>query len=139
LENPAASAWAVTRFFWRQRVLHENYDIFVILANSSLAPSNQMAAAKTNNLSRGDSELEQTFERMRLNCELALEIIRRLDLNRLNPASRERLYSQIHTLREIVRILSPEFEKKLIVATAVSSRDLSQEEVLSLLYGLDEL
>jgi hypothetical protein len=98
-----------------------------------------MAAAKTNNLSRGDSELEQTFERMRLNCELALEIIRRLDLNRLNPASRERLYSQIHTLREIVRILSPEFEKKLILATAASGRDLSHEEVLSLLYGLDEL
>jgi hypothetical protein len=39
-----------------------------------------------------------------------------------------------------VRILSPEFEKKLMVATtAMSGRDLSPEEVLSLLYGLDEL
>ena len=98
-----------------------------------------MAAANTNTLSRGDCELEQTFERMRLNCELALEIIRRLDLNRLNPASRERLYSQIHTLREIVRILSPDFEKKLMAALAVSGRDLSPEEILSLFYGLDEL
>ena len=76
---------------------------------------------------------------MRLNCEVALEIIRGIDLHGLNPASRERLYSQIHTLREIVRILSPEFEKKLMVATAMSGRDLSPEEVLSLLYGLDEL
>jgi hypothetical protein len=98
-----------------------------------------MAAPETNTLSRGNNEVEQTFERMKLNCELALEIIRRLDLDHLNPVSGERLYSQIHTLREIVRILSPEFEKKLIVATAVSGRDLSPEEVLSLFYGLDEL
>jgi hypothetical protein len=98
-----------------------------------------MAALETNTLSRGNNELEQTFERMKLNCELALEIIRRFDLDHLNPASRERLYSQIHTLREIVRILSPEFEKKLMVALAVSGRDLSPEEVLSLFYGLDEL
>jgi hypothetical protein len=56
---------------------------------------NQMAALETNTLSRGNNELEQTFERMKLNCELALEIIRRFDLDHLNPASRERLYSQI--------------------------------------------
>lgn len=98
-----------------------------------------MAGPETNSVFPDGNELEQILERMRLNCELALEIIRRLDLDRLTPASRERLHSQIHTLREIVRILSPEFEKKLIVATAVAGRDLSPEEVLSLLYGLDAL
>ncbi|PWT84184.1 MAG: hypothetical protein C5B58_05115 [Acidobacteria bacterium] len=105
----------------------------------ALAPFNRMATPETNILSRGNKELEQVFERMRLNCEVALELIRGIDLHRLNPASRERMYSQIHTIREIVRILSPEFEKKLMVATAMSGRDLSPEEVLSLLYGLDEL
>ena len=86
-----------------------------------------------------DSELEQIFERMRLNCELALEIIRRLDLDHLDPASRERLYDQIHTLREIVRILSPEFEKKLMVETEKRGRGLSPDEARYLLYGMDEL
>jgi len=98
-----------------------------------------MVGPETDSVFPDGNELEQIFERMRLNCELALEIIRRFDLDRLSHASRERLYSQIHTLREIVRILSPEFEKKLILATAVAGRDLSPEEVLTLLYGLDEL
>jgi hypothetical protein len=98
-----------------------------------------MLKHETDVLSRANNELGQVFERTKLNCELALEIIRRLDLEHLNPASRERLYSQIHTLREIVRILSPEFEKQLMVATAMAGRDLTPEEVLNLFYGLDEI
>lgn len=98
-----------------------------------------MALPETIIIIRAINELEQTVERMRLNCEVALEIIRGIDLRNLSPASRERLYSRIHTLREIIRILSPDFEKKLMVTTAKAGRDLSPEEVLSLLYGLDEL
>ena len=88
---------------------------------------------------RASNELEQIFERMRRNCEAALEIIRDIELDDLRPQSRERLCDRVHTLREIVRMLSPEFEKKLMVATAKAGRDLSPQDVLSLLYGLDEL
>jgi hypothetical protein len=50
----------------------------------------------------------------------------------------EQVHDQIHTLREMVRILSPDFEKKLMVQTAKLGHALSRDEVLSLLYGLDE-
>ena len=68
-----------------------------------------------------------------------MKFIRGIELDDLSPESREQIYCQIHTLREIVRILSSDFEKKLLVATAKSGRALSREEVIALLYGLDEL
>ena len=76
---------------------------------------------------------------MRQNCEQALRIIRDIDLDDLSPENREQLYGQIHTLREIVRILSPDFEKKLIIETEKVGRDLSPDEVRCLLYGIAEL
>ena len=85
------------------------------------------------------NELEQIFERMRWNCEAALEIIRNIDLNDLSPESRESLCGQIHTLREMVRILSPNFEKKLMVETEKLGRGLSPNEVRCLLYGIPGL
>ena len=75
---------------------------------------------------------------MRRNCKAALEIIQGIEMQDLSLDSREQLYDRIHTLREIVRILSPDFEKKLLVATAKSGHGLSREEVIALLYGLDE-
>ena len=57
----------------------------------------------------------------------ALEIIGDIELNDLSPEIREQLYDQIHTLREIVRLLSPDFEEKVIVETAKLGRALSRE------------
>jgi hypothetical protein len=74
-----------------------------------------MPRIETNILERATKECERIFERMRQNCEQALEIIRDMDLDDLSPESREQLDGQIHTLREMVRILSPDFEKKLMV------------------------
>jgi hypothetical protein len=93
----------------------------------------------TDVLFRGNNELEQILGRMRWNCEHALQVIRDTDPEDLSAESREQLYGQIHTLREIVRLLSPDFEQKVIVKTAKLGRALSREEVLGLLYGLDEL
>ena len=73
-----------------------------------------MPAPETNILDRGEKELEQIFERMRRNCEDALAILRHINLEELSTENREHVYSQIHTLREMVRIFSPDFEKKLI-------------------------
>ena len=94
---------------------------------------------ETNIVERATNEIEQIYERMNRNCEVALEIIQGIEMEDLSLESREQLYGQIHTLREIVRILSPDFEKKLLLATAKSGRALSREEVIALLYGLDEL
>jgi hypothetical protein len=63
---------------------------------------------------------------------------RHIDLAGLSPEIGEQVHSQIHTLREMVRILSPDFEKKLMVETAKLRRGLSREEALRLLYGLGE-
>jgi hypothetical protein len=93
----------------------------------------------TNILFRANTELEQLYERMSRNCNVALEIIQGMEMQDLSPESREQLYSRVHTLREIVRILSSDFEEKLLVATARSGRALSRDEVILLLYGLDEL
>ena len=90
-------------------------------------------------LFRGNNDVEQILDRMRRNCEHALEIIRDTDPDDLSAESREQLYGQIHTLREIVRLLSPDFEQTVIVKTAKLGRALSRQEVLGLLYGLDEL
>lgn len=98
-----------------------------------------MLTHETEVLSRGNNELEQILGRMRRNCEHALEVIRDSDPDDLSPESREQLYGQIHTLREIVRLLSPDFEQTVIVKTAKLGRALSREEVLGLLYGLEEL
>jgi hypothetical protein len=84
-----------------------------------------MSDAKTTFLSRASNELEEISGRMRRNCEGALEIIRNIGLDDLSPESREWLCGQIHTLREMVRILSPNFEKKLMVETEKLGRGLS--------------
>jgi hypothetical protein len=52
-----------------------------LLPMCSLAPSNKLASPETNILSRGNNELEQIFVRMRRNCEVALDIIRGIDLH----------------------------------------------------------
>ena len=88
---------------------------------------------------RANNELEQIFERMRRNYEAALEIIRIMDLDDLSPESREWSCGQIHTLREMVRILSPNFEKKLMAETEKLGRRLSPDEVRCVLYGIAEL
>ena len=62
-----------------------------------------------------------------------------MNLEELSPQDREYICGQIHTRREMARILSPDFEKKLMVEAAKLGRDLSREEALRLLYGLDEL
>jgi hypothetical protein len=97
-----------------------------------------MPNPETNVLDRSEKELEQIFERIGRNCEHALAIFRHIKLEELSTENRERVYSQIHTLREMARILSPDFEKKLMVETAKLGRALSRGEVKSLLYGLDE-
>jgi hypothetical protein len=75
---------------------------------------------------------------MRRNCERALAILWNINLDELCPEDREQAHHQMHTLSEIVRIPSPEFEKQLMVETAKLRRDLTREEALGLLYGLDE-
>jgi aspartyl/asparaginyl-tRNA synthetase len=97
-----------------------------------------MPSPETNILDRAESEVEQIFERMRRHCERALAILRDINLDELSPENREQVHRQIHALREFVRILSPDFEKKLMVEAAKLGRDLSREEALRLLYGLDE-
>ena len=54
---------------------------------------------------------------MRRNCEATLGVIQGIDMQDLSLESREQLYGRIHTLREIVRTLSFDFEKKLMVET----------------------
>ena len=76
-----------------------------------------MAELKTTILFRANHELEQIFERMRRNCEQALEIIRDIKRDDLSPQSRQRLCDRVHTLREIVKILTPDFEKELTAET----------------------
>ena len=98
-----------------------------------------MSDSDRNTVERARKELEQVFERMRRNCESALEIMRGIEVDDLSPESREQLCGQIHTLREMVRILSPDFEKKLMVETDKLGRGLSPDEARCLLYGLDEL
>jgi hypothetical protein len=98
-----------------------------------------MPMPETKMLDRIENELDQILDRTRRNYQDALEIIRDIELDDLSPESRERLYGQIHALREMVRILSPEFQKKLMVETAKLRRGLSPTEVLRLVYGVDEL
>lgn len=98
-----------------------------------------MPNPETNILSRANNELEQILERIRLNCEVALEIMQGVEMQDLSLESREQLYGRIHTLREIVRTLSSDFEKKLMKATTKFGRGLSSDEVRSLLYGVAEL
>ena len=97
-----------------------------------------MSAVETNILESATKECEWIFERMRQNCEDALEIIRDMDLGDLSAES-EQLHGRIHTLREIVRILSCDFEKKLKVETEKLGRRLSLSEARCLLYGRAEL
>jgi hypothetical protein len=97
-----------------------------------------MPTPEKNVLDRSQKELEQTFERMGRNCEDALAVLRHINLDEVSPENREQVHDQIHTLREMVRILSPDFEKKLMVETAKLGRALSRDEVQTLLYGLDE-
>jgi hypothetical protein len=97
-----------------------------------------MPNSQTNIFDGAENELEEIFKRMRRNCEEARAIFRHIDLDKLSPKKREQVSSQIHTLREMVRILRPEFGKKLTVETAKLRRALSRDEVLSLLYGLEE-
>ena len=98
----------------------------------------EMPSPETKILDRAESEVEQIFERMRRHCERALAIFRDINLDELSPENREQVHRQIHTLREFVRILSPDFEKKLMVEAAKLGRDLSREEALCLLYGLEK-
>jgi hypothetical protein len=86
-----------------------------------------------------ENDLDQILDGTRRNYQDALEIIQNLEVDDLSPESREELYGQIHTFREMVRILSPDFQKKLMVETAKLRRALSPTEVLRLLYGVDEL
>jgi hypothetical protein len=97
-----------------------------------------MPNPETNILSRANNEAEQTLGRVSRNCEHSWQVIRDADSVDLSPESREQLYGLIHTLREIVRLLRPDFEQKVIVKTAKLGRALSREEVLDLFYGLDE-
>ena len=105
----------------------------------TLRPPLAMLKHDTDVLLRDKNEVEQILDRMRRNCEAALEVIQDADPDDLSPESREQLYGQTHTLREIVRLLSPDFEQKVIVKTAKLGRALSRDEVLDLLYGLDDL
>jgi len=98
-----------------------------------------MPIPETKVLDRIENQLDQILDRTRRNYQDALEIIRDIELDDLSPESREQLYGQIHTLREMVRILSPDFQKKLMVETAKLRRALSPTEVIRLLYGVDEL
>ena len=98
-----------------------------------------MPMPETKILDRIENELDQILDRTRRNYQDALEIIRELELEDLSPESREQLYSQIHAFREMVRILSPDFQKKLMVETAKLRRALSPTEVVRLLYGVAEL
>jgi hypothetical protein len=95
-----------------------------------------MVNHETNILSRADKELEQFFERMRRSCERALEIIGDIERDDLSSESREQLYDRIHMLCEMVTILSPDFEKKLIVETEKLGPGVSPDEVRYLLYGV---
>jgi hypothetical protein len=88
---------------------------------------------------RIENELDQILDRTRRNYQDALEIIRDIEVDDLSPESREQLYGQIHAFREMVRILSPDFQKKLMVETAKLRRALSPGEVLRLLYRVDEV
>jgi aspartyl/asparaginyl-tRNA synthetase len=72
-----------------------------------------MPTPETNILDQAENELEKIFKRMRRNCEEALELLRHINLEELSPEQREQIHLRIHTLREMVRILSPDFEKKL--------------------------
>jgi hypothetical protein len=92
----------------------------------------EMPTPEKNVLDRSQKELEQTFERMVRNCEDALAILRHINLDELSPENREQVHDRIHTLREMVRIFSPDFEKKMMVQTAKLRRALSRDEVLSL-------
>jgi hypothetical protein len=98
----------------------------------------EMRALETNVLDQAESELEQIFERMGRNCEGALELFRHVNLEELSPQDREYICGQIHTLREMARILSRDFEKKLTVQVAKQGRALSRDEVQTLLYGLEK-
>jgi hypothetical protein len=57
----------------------------------------------------------------------------------LSLESGEQLYGRIHTLREIVRTLSSDFEKMLMVETETLGCGLSPDEVRSPLYGVAKL
>ena len=98
-----------------------------------------MPDVETKILERATKECEQIFDRMRRNCEAALEIIRDIELDDLSPESREQLYDRIHTLREMVRILSPDFQKKLMAEAEKLDRRLSPDEVRCPLYGIADL
>jgi hypothetical protein len=98
----------------------------------------EMRASATDILDRAENELEQIFERMRRHCESALGIFRHINLDELSPENREHICDRIHTLREMARILSPDFEKKLMIETDKLGRALSRDEAQTLLYGLDE-
>jgi len=52
-----------------------------------------------------------------------------VNLEELSPQDREYICGQIHTLREMARILSPDFEKKLTVQVAKQGRALSRVQV----------
>jgi hypothetical protein len=97
-----------------------------------------MPAVETNILESVTKECEGIFERMRRDCEDALEIIRDMDLGDLSAESREQLHDRIHTLREIVRMLSCDFEDKLKAETEKLGRGLSLAEARCLLYGRAE-
>ena len=109
-----------------------------LLGSATFSGSLEMPTPETNTLDRAESEVEQIFERMRRHCEGALAIFRHINLDELSPENREQVHRQIHMLREMFRILSPDFEKQMMVETAKLGRDLSREEALRLLYGLDE-
>jgi hypothetical protein len=97
-----------------------------------------MRTAERNVLDRAENELERICEQMRRNCEDALELLGHIDLEELSPENRERVHCRIHTLREIVRIFRPDFEKKLMVEMDRLRRALSRDEAKTLFYGLDE-
>ena len=99
----------------------------------------EMSGPETEMVERANKELEQIFERIRRNCESALEILQNIELDGLSPEIREQLYDRTHTFREMVRILRPDFEERLMVETEKLGRGLSREDVVGLLYGLDEL
>jgi hypothetical protein len=94
---------------------------------------------ETKILDRIENELDQILDRTRRSYQDALEIIRDLKPDDLSPEKHEQLNGQIHALREMVRILSPDFQKKLMAETAKLRRALSPAEVVRLLYGVDEL
>lgn len=94
---------------------------------------------ETKILDRIENELDQILDRTRRNYQDALEIIRDIEPNDLSPERREQLYGQIHALREMVRILRPDFQQKLMVETAKLRRALSPTEVVRVLYGVDKL